>query len=340
MTRPAVPGPARPGTRGPTRPGTRGRARLTAAALAVGAVALVGAGLAAAPAAAAPAAAPTGWVRLGHLSPDTAAVDIYLSPYGQRATSILRKSAYGTLTPYRDLPQGFYTVAMREAGAAADAPPMLTANVRVAPGKAYTVVALGRQAELRANVLTDDLTPPAAGKARVRLIQAATTATSVDVVAVGGPVIAKDVQYGTATGYAEVPEGRWTLQVSAAMQGRALGSPTLDLRAGAVHSLLVVNRPGGTVDVRVMVDGSSMTAMPRGGVETGAGGTAAAAGGAAAGPSTRSDRSALLLALLLPALLLAGLVLAGPARLARPLVVSLREGRRAAAAADAGQHRW
>lgn len=266
------------------------------ASVTVGLVLLIGAG-AAAPAAAAPAAGPTGWVRLGHLSPDTGAVDIYLSPYGkQSGTEILRKAGYGTLTPYRSLAQGFYTVAMRAAGAPASDPAMLSANVQIAAGKAYTVVALGRRTELKASVLNDDLTPPTAGKARVRLIQAATNASAVDVVAVGGPVIAKDVQYGTATGYAEVPQGRWTLQISAAMQGKTLATPTLDLRAGAVHSLLVVNTAGGSVDVRTMVDGSSMAAMPKGAVETGAGGTAVGVGGR---DGTDPARTALLVALVL-----------------------------------------
>ena len=70
------------------------------------------------------AATTTGWIRLAHLSPNTPAVDVYLYSYGDSSAQIvLHHVAYGTVSPYEQVPTGDYTVAMRAAGAAADQRP-------------------------------------------------------------------------------------------------------------------------------------------------------------------------------------------------------------------------
>ncbi|GGN29045.1 peptidase [Lentzea pudingi] len=221
-------------------------------------------------ASAAPAAPPTGWVRLGHLSPSTPAVDVYLAPLGGPSQEVIRKASYGTLTGYNNLVPGPYTVAMRPAGASADSPAILNWTVQIKAGSASTVLAVGDRENLRSSVITDELSPPASGKAKVRLIQGAPSEAKVEVSAMGGPTLARDVAYGTATGYAEVSEGRWTLDVKASGDSTA----TVDVRAGSVQSLLVLDKPGGGLEVKPVTDGSGMAAMPLGGVETGAGGTA------------------------------------------------------------------
>src|SRR5215471_17654381 len=85
--------------------------------------------LAAAPAvaSASAAAAGTGWIRLAHLSPNTPAVDVYLYSFGDSSAQlVLRHVAYGTVSPFEQLAAGEYTVAMRQAGAAASTQPVLS----------------------------------------------------------------------------------------------------------------------------------------------------------------------------------------------------------------------
>ncbi|MDT7657369.1 MAG: hypothetical protein QOF38_2084, partial [Pseudonocardiales bacterium] len=53
--------------------------------------------------------APSGWVRLGHLSPKTPPVDIYLSPFGLPQRVAFRQAAYGVVTPYKTLAPGTYS---------------------------------------------------------------------------------------------------------------------------------------------------------------------------------------------------------------------------------------
>ena len=213
--------------------------------------------------------APTGWVRVGHLSPDTPPVDIYIASLDGAERETIRKAAYGSLSDYSNLQPGEYTVAMRPAGADASAAAMLSWTVRVDPGSAATVLAVGKRDQLRNAIVTDDLTPPADGNAKVRLIQGAPSQDTVDVTAVGGPALARGVAYGTATGYAEVPKGRWSLEV----KGDVTSSASIDAEPASVQSLLVLDKPVGGFEVKAVTDGSGLAAMPTGGVETGAGGT-------------------------------------------------------------------
>lgn len=236
---------------------------------------LLGAGPAAAQAT--PAANPSGFVRLGHLAPDVGPVDVYLAPFGGTEQAVITKAPYGSLTAYQTLAPGDYTLAMRSAGSPATATPMLSAQVTVAAGSAYTVLATGRMGAVSTSVINDDLTPPPADASRVRLIQGSTKAQDLTVEAVGGPTLARGLAYGTASGYANVPQGRWTLKVTAPDGSSAMASaPVVDLTAGSVNSLLITDTSEGGFAVTPVVDATGInTAMaPAGGVETGAGGTA------------------------------------------------------------------
>jgi hypothetical protein len=83
---------------------------------------------------------------------------------------------------------GEYTVAMRAAGAAATAKPVLSVSLNVASGGAYTVAGLVPESGLRLEVLQDQLsTPP--GKVLVRVIQASLQQHEVTVTWNGQPAV-------------------------------------------------------------------------------------------------------------------------------------------------------
>src|ERR1035438_7947833 len=112
----------------------------------VAAVGLALGGLALAPPAASASMAPAkaGWLRLAHLSPNTPAVDVYLYSYGDpSAMTVLKSVGYGDVSPYLKVATGEYTVAMRGAGAASGSAPVLSSNIQVKPGGAYTVAGVG-----------------------------------------------------------------------------------------------------------------------------------------------------------------------------------------------------
>ncbi|MFI5491148.1 DUF4397 domain-containing protein [Actinoplanes sp. NPDC051859] len=219
-------------------------------------------------------AAEAGYVRLAHLSPDTPAVDVYLRSTSaavdpQRFDGV----AYGAMSDYLRLPAGTYSVAMRKAGAAESTPPVLTTQVTVKDGAAYTVAGVGRYADLGLRVLEDDLRLPGANQSKIRIIQASVRAPVLDVGGADGRVIADRVAFATTTGYSAVRPGPWTVQVQPTGGGESSDLPCT-LGAGNVYSLLVLDDENGGLKPELHIDAARQGGIPQGGVATGRGGTA------------------------------------------------------------------
>jgi hypothetical protein len=252
-----------------SRPSVLSRPRRLAALAAAALVAVGVSTLYAAPA----AAAGVGYVRLAHLSPDTPDVDVYLSavpPSGPAKK--FPGVGYGVVSPYLPLPAGTYAVAMRNAGAGEGTPPVLTTQVTVEAGKAYTVAGVGRHADLGLRVINDDLSVPSGGKAKVRIVQASLTAPVLDVSVASGPAIANGVQFASTTGYREVDQGNWTVKLQQAGGGGPASSVQCALSGGNVYSLIVLDRPSG-LTAELHTDAQRGGPVPAGGVDTGAGGS-------------------------------------------------------------------
>ncbi|SDC01261.1 protein of unknown function [Geodermatophilus telluris] len=245
--------------------------RLAAAGRLLAVTALTAAALACpAPAA---RAAEGGLLRLAHLSPDTPAVDVYVDPVAAPGDErVVPAVAYGTVSDYQDVPPGSYAVSVRPVGADPATPPVLSATVQVDADSARTVAGVGTFADLGLEVLDDDLTPPAAGSARLRVVAAAAGAPTLDVAVPGGPVLATGLAFTDTSAYLDVPAGATALTVTPA-GGPATELP-VELTAGSIHSVLVLDRPGGGLAVRTVLDAAGPGVVPAGGVEAGAGGTA------------------------------------------------------------------
>ena len=214
-----------------------------------------------------------GYVRLAHLSPDTPAVDVYLKAQsGNPRPQTFKGVAYGVMSPYLRLPTGTYSVAMRPAGADPSTDPVLTTEVNVENGAAYTVAGVGRYADLGLRVLRDDLKLPDAGESKVRIIQASVRAPVLDVGVNNGPTIADGVQFATTTNYRNVKPGTWTVKVQPSGGGKTSTLPCT-LGAGNVYSLLVLDAKGGGLKTQLRIDAGREGTMPLGGVATGGGGT-------------------------------------------------------------------
>jgi Domain of unknown function (DUF4397) len=215
------------------------------------------------------AASSTGWIRLAHLSPNTPAVDVYLYSFGDSSAQIvLHHVAYGTVSPYEQVPTGDYTVAMRAAGAAATSAPVLSASVDVAAGHAYTVAGLGPESGLRLQVLDDQLTTPPA-KALVRIIQASLKQSVVSV-NWGGDMLQSGLKFGAVSSYQTVSPGTATLTVSG---GGDTATASVPLAAGTVHTLVVLDGPKG-LQIDDLLDAAGSGTAPAGGAATGFGGMA------------------------------------------------------------------
>ena len=159
---------------------------------------------------------------------------------------------------------------MRAAGAAASSPPVISATVDARSGAAYTVAGTGKSSDLGLSVLNDKLDIPPAGKASVRVINAALSVPSADVGPVNGPVWAKGVQFGTETAYVDCPLGNWDLAVSSA--GTSTTVP-LTLQENSTYTVLLIDKGEG-LEPQINRDSTGAGTVPSGGVETGLGGAA------------------------------------------------------------------
>jgi hypothetical protein len=219
-------------------------------------------------------AAGSGYVRLAHLSPDTPAVDVYLrSQSGSIKEKTFPGVAYGAFSDYLRLPTGTYAVAMRNAGAPRTAAPVLTTQVTVDDGAAYTVAGVGRYADLGLRVLRDDLSLPAAGQVKVRIVQASVRAPVLDVDVDNGTEIGAGVAFATTTAYRQVKPGTWKLRVQPS-GGGATSTLPCTLTGGSVYSVLVLDAKGGGLRAQLVTDAGRQGVVPAGGVATGEGGAA------------------------------------------------------------------
>lgn len=182
-------------------------------------------------------------VRVVHASPDAPAVDVYAD-----GNKVLTDVAYKGASDYLSVPAGPHNFKVFATGAnPASATPVINADATLEAGNDYTVVAIGRLADIKPLILTDDNSTPAAGKAHVRVIHASPDAPAVDVAVKGGPVLFSDLAFGKEAGPAPVDAGTYDLEV------RAAGTTTVALpidgvtfEAGKIYTVLAVGLLNGT----------------------------------------------------------------------------------------------
>jgi hypothetical protein len=234
-------------------------------------------------------AAVPGYVRLAHLSPDTPKVDVWVTSFrGSRFSKVFPAVGYGALSEYQRLAPGTYTVAMRSPGAAKDSQPLLRTNVTVKGGQAYTVAGIGRNADIELRVLSDDLSSPSKGRARMRVVQASSVAPVVSVSTSEGDVIAENARFPSTTPYAEVPARRWTLEAEPQGSAAAPATTTVAVNAGAIYTVLVLDKGKAGIQLVVRADAAASASAPVGSMDTGMGGLADGGGG---GPQVPADQA-------------------------------------------------
>ena len=234
------------------------RPRLAVLAAAVAALALV-----VVPTAPATAASRDGWVRLAHMSPDTAAVDVTLSSLSGGVLFRLDDVAYGAISKYMRLPAGTYALAMRPAGSTdPDATPVVSGSVQVQAGEAGTVAAIGLNKDLETKAFSADLAEPAGDQAKVRIVQASVKHDSVTVTD-GSTSLADGAAFGKVGDYVDVPAGKTTLDLSSGSDSATVDE---DFSAGSAHTLFVIDDAKGGLTVSAALDSAASTVAPVGAV--------------------------------------------------------------------------
>jgi hypothetical protein len=213
-------------------------------------------------------AASPGYIRVGHLSPDTAAADITLSALaGGQVLYSLTGVGYGGVSKYMTLDPGTYALAMAPSEDGSNTP-LVNAEVEVVAGGAETIAAIGPNASIRLTTISDDLSAPADDNARVRAVQASTTSDTVSVATADGTTLLDAAAFGEVGDYTDVTPGSTDLTLTGD-DGDA--SASVDLEGGASQTVFVLDNADGKLTALAVIDSASVTETPVGGVATGGG---------------------------------------------------------------------
>jgi LPXTG-motif cell wall-anchored protein len=174
-----------------------------------------------------------GTVTVVHGVPDLV-VDVYVN-----GDLTLEDFAPSTVTDPITLPAGDYDLAIRPAGAAADSDPAIQGSTTLPAGANASVVAhLGADGQPTLTVFVNDLSPIAAGQARL-VVRHTAAAPAVDVLADGAVAFGDLTNPNQAT--ADLPAGTISAAVAAAgTTTPVLGPVDLDLPAGAATIVYAV----------------------------------------------------------------------------------------------------
>ncbi len=223
------------------------------------------------PGSAGPPAASTGFVSLGNLSESPSPVDVYLYPSGSSSPQFVQHGlAYGTILPYRAVKAGAYDVKMRAAGSSAASTPVWSVSLTVKAGGTYTVVPLRTSAQQgQLKVIDNNLTAPK-GKSFVRVVQAAINQQTVTFhcsCAPGDPGnITTDAAPGTVSPQVPIPAGTWTMSATGPAKTTSL---PVTLTSGTVHTEIVIDAPGGGIQIINLTDAAGASQTPTGGASAG-----------------------------------------------------------------------
>jgi hypothetical protein len=199
--------------------------------------------------------------------------------------------AFRDVTGYVLVSAGVHTVTVSSASAVAGAAPLAVVHATVPSGGAVTVAAFASTGVtssgsgsvaggITLQVFSDDLTPPASGYAKVRVIHtipgAPTVTTQLKATTAGSktPLIhLAPVGYKQASPYVPIVAGTYQVEVRAPNGALVAVGQNWRAFAGTVISIVVVEASSGPT-LEILSDAAGTTTTPNGAMQTGFGGTA------------------------------------------------------------------
>ncbi len=205
-----------------------------------------------------PVAAETpAFIRVVHASPDVGTVDVFMD-----GKKLLSSFQYASVSNYLPLPSGPHTIKIALIGKGIGAP-VITQTLPVDTGKAYTIAALGMQADktLSLEVFEDDNTV-AGNNAKVRIYHLSPSMGSVDVSENTHKVVG-DIVYSHASDYISIPAGMYTFNVAVTSTNASIPIST-QLAAWTVTSLFAIGLLNGNPHLRFVTTQTTGTpALPQ-----------------------------------------------------------------------------
>lgn len=202
-------------------------------------------------------------VRIVHAVPGGQALDAFVGD-----TKEFTNITYNTVTPYKEVPSLRHVhkqFALRPAGQDA-APPLAKDTEGIGSGSHYTVIALPTvDGRTTLRVLADKLTPPPAGKASVRIVNASLDAGEVNVFVKGQEKeLFHGVNFQTATSYNDLNPQTVTLEVRP--EGKKdvlLTVPNVAFEGAHRYTIILLGKAKGTPRLEaIKVDDLLIAATP------------------------------------------------------------------------------
>jgi len=210
------------------------------------------------------------YVRLAQLSPDMSGVTVSIASVGDPSRDLmLPEEPYGALSAYQRIEPGDYVVTIRGAGGTTT--PVVSSALKADAGTSYTLASVGAADKRALAVFTDDLTAPPTGRARVRVINAASPAPVLDVRGPGGTPFSTGLPLAEVSGYRTVDAG--TLPLSAGPPGGMGTDLAVPVGANQVISVVLVSN-GPKITAQPHVDAAGPATVPPGSIAAGYGGAA------------------------------------------------------------------
>ena len=184
-------------------------------------------------------------IRVVHGSPDAPDFDVAVDDQ-----TVARDLSYTDASDYLQVNPGDRTVHVRAASSTLDA---TSVSLTALGDTSYTIIALNRVAQIESIVLTDSPVAPETGQARLRLVHAAPSATTVDIYVTAPtadlntatPTVAGLSFRGSST-YQSVPAGTYRVRVtSAGTRNVLLNVTNVPIVAGQIRTVVALDAPGG-----------------------------------------------------------------------------------------------
>ena len=189
-------------------------------------------------------------VRVLNTVPGSSAFDIYADD-----KKVFDSVSFKTVTPYKEMSDHRHSFRLRAAGQN-NAQPLTEEGETLSGGKHYTIVVMpDTNDKVTLKVLNDNLVPPPADKAEVRVIQASPDAGEVDVVAKqGNKNLFSGVNAGRDTNYTEVDPMTSTIELRPKGKDNALATmPNAKFEKGKFYTLVVAGHAKGTPKLQAIV---------------------------------------------------------------------------------------
>ncbi|WP_027956077.1 MULTISPECIES: DUF4397 domain-containing protein [Halobacillus] len=202
-------------------------------------------------------------LRVVHASPDAPAVDVYLND-----EAAVEGAEFKAATDYMKVPAGEHTVEIYAAGTKGEQDPVISTNVTVEAGKAYTAAAVDNLENLQLKALEDSM-EASEDMAKIRVGHFIPEAPAVDVGPIDGDAVFSGAEFPMVTDYKELEAGTYDLEVRTTDGTQLIDLSGTALEAGNVYSAFAV----GTADNPEVILLQDSSAMPSDMPETGFGGT-------------------------------------------------------------------